>query len=98
MQLIQLLQITFFEECFEKLFADKLRILVTHQTKFLPRTNQILVMDESKILHSGSYEQLVEQGLHFLIVLSQPMSSFFNRQIDPLLNLLAKVSYLWSKS
>ena len=52
-----------FEECFEKLCADKLRILVTHQTKFLPRTNQILVMDEGKILHSGSYEQLVEQGL-----------------------------------
>ena len=55
-----------FSQCISKFLASKTRILVTHQTQYLPGCDRIIVMNEDgSIAHIGTYTKLVEEGVQF---------------------------------
>ena len=54
-----------FERCICGAMAGKTRVLVTHQTQFADSADMIYVMDDGMVTHSGTYNQLVDQGLEF---------------------------------
>lgn len=41
------------------------RVLVTHHVHFLPRCDKVIVMNHGRILHQGSYQELIAQGVDF---------------------------------
>jgi ABC-type multidrug transport system fused ATPase/permease subunit len=41
------------------------RVLVTHHVHFLSQCDSVIVMDHGRIVHQGSYEELVAQGVDF---------------------------------
>ena len=41
------------------------RILVTHQVQFLGLADQIIVMENGRIQNSGTYQQLLDDGVDF---------------------------------
>jgi len=47
------------------LSKGKTRVLVTHHVHFLARCDTVIVLDEGKIKHHGTYEDLVGQGVDF---------------------------------
>ena len=47
-----------FDHCISGELAGKTRILVTHQTQFLPRADQIVVMHGGSVIVTGSFEQV----------------------------------------
>jgi len=55
-----------FEEALLKRLAGKTRILVTHQYRTLPHADLILYFEDGKIVKSGSYQELVDQGVKLL--------------------------------
>ncbi|EDV27231.1 uncharacterized protein TRIADDRAFT_54969 [Trichoplax adhaerens] len=55
-----------FERCICDLLGGRLRILVTHQIQYLKRADKILVLDNGKLQHYGTYEELVGKGIDFL--------------------------------
>ena len=54
-----------FEQCLLKQLAEKTRVLVTHRFEFLPRVDRIVVMNEGKIVESGSLAELLAKGGEF---------------------------------
>ena len=58
------------EHLFKNAVAGKVckgttRILVTHHVHFLPRCDKVLVLDEGKVQHFGTYADLVASGVNF---------------------------------
>jgi len=41
------------------------RILVTHHVHFLPQCDRVIVLEEGRIKHMGTYAELVESGVNF---------------------------------
>ena len=55
-----------FEGCIVNgLLRDKTRILVTHHLHVLPHVDEILVMDQGRIVQRGAYAELCESDTHF---------------------------------
>jgi len=54
--------------------AGKTRVLVTHQTQFADCADAIYVMEDGMITHSGTYSQLLDQGVEFS-TLAKPVGS-----------------------
>ncbi|KAI4375002.1 hypothetical protein MLD38_012926 [Melastoma candidum] len=54
-----------FNECIMGALQEKLVILVTHQVGILSEVDRILVMEDGKIVQSGSYEGLLSTGTTF---------------------------------
>lgn len=52
-------------ECICGVLRGKTRILVTHQLQFLPEADQVVMMEDGAIAHTGTYAELVEQGVTF---------------------------------
>lgn len=54
-----------FEKCITGHLADKTRLLVTHQLQYLRHSDQVLVMDNGRIVERGTYDELlkIEGGL-----------------------------------
>ncbi|XP_073148828.1 ABC transporter C family member 4 [Henckelia pumila] len=59
-----------FKECVRGAFRDKTIILVTHQVDFLHNVDQILVMREGSIVQSGKYDDLLESGMDFKVLVT----------------------------
>lgn len=58
------------EHLFAKAIAGEVtkgttRVLVTHHVHFLPRCDKVIVMNQGRIEHQGSYEELIAQGVDF---------------------------------
>ncbi|KAK2353052.1 ABC transporter C family member [Trifolium repens] len=51
-----------FKDCVMTALREKTIILVTHQVEFLPEVDTILVMEDGKVIQSGSYENLLTAG------------------------------------
>jgi len=51
------------EKCICGILRDKTRILVTHQTQFLPRSDQAVVLKHGTVLAAGPYQSLLEDPL-----------------------------------
>merc|ERR1711871_60480 len=52
-----------FDRCIVNLLKGHTRILVTHQTQYLPRCDRIVVLDDDgTVRHCGTYEDLVANG------------------------------------
>ena len=49
-----------FEECIKNYLKEKTRILVTHQLHFIDQVDWIILMDNSKIIGQGTYEELMK--------------------------------------
>lgn len=54
-----------FTEAIRGVLRNQTRILVTHQLQFLPQVDRIIVMDKGRVLHAGSYAQLITAGVSF---------------------------------
>ncbi|WIA42403.1 hypothetical protein OEZ86_008404 [Tetradesmus obliquus] len=52
-----------FEDCICGELAGKTRLLVTHQVQYLPHADLVVVMLDGRIAHTGTYEQLLSQGV-----------------------------------
>ncbi|KAI8906011.1 P-loop containing nucleoside triphosphate hydrolase protein [Gorgonomyces haynaldii] len=61
-----------FDELILKHFKTKTRILVTHQLHFLPLVDYIVCLDNGKITHQGTYQQLIDQSIFKHMELSPP--------------------------
>jgi len=48
-----------------ELLAGTTRVLVTHHVHFLPRCDIVVVLENGRIKHCGSYDDLVAQGVDF---------------------------------
>ncbi|KEH19126.1 ABC transporter-like family-protein [Medicago truncatula] len=59
-----------FNDCVMTALRDKTVILVTHQVEFLSEVDTILVMDDGKVIQSGSYENLLKSGTAFELLVS----------------------------
>ena len=44
---------------------DTTCVLVTHHVHFLPRCDKVIVMNQGRIQHQGTYEELIAQGVDF---------------------------------
>lgn len=54
-----------FGSCICDMLSGTTRILVTHQLQFLPMADRVLVIGNGRIVHSGSYSDLADQGVNF---------------------------------
>ncbi|KAK9131039.1 hypothetical protein Sjap_011526 [Stephania japonica] len=54
-----------FNDCVMDALQNKTVILVTHQVEFLTEANRILVMEGGRITQSGSYQDLLTEGMSF---------------------------------
>uniref|UniRef100_H3D2W6 ATP binding cassette subfamily C member 12 n=1 Tax=Tetraodon nigroviridis TaxID=99883 RepID=H3D2W6_TETNG len=59
-----------FEECVKKELQGKSVILVTHQLQFLEFCDNILVLEDGKVLEDGDHEQLVKAGGRYAQLIS----------------------------
>ncbi|KAK9099160.1 hypothetical protein Syun_026205 [Stephania yunnanensis] len=54
-----------FNDCVMDALQNKTVILVTHQVEFLTEANRILVMEGGRVTQSGSYQDLLTEGMSF---------------------------------
>ena len=47
-----------FEQCICKLLRDKIKVLVTHERKYMVAADQVLVLDNGSVLKNGSFSEL----------------------------------------
>ncbi|CAK8572803.1 unnamed protein product [Lathyrus sativus] len=59
-----------FKECVRGALKGKTIVLVTHQVDFLHNVNRIVVMREGAIVQSGRYNDLLDSGLDFGILVA----------------------------
>ncbi|KAF8401999.1 hypothetical protein HHK36_012950 [Tetracentron sinense] len=59
-----------FKEYILTALATKTVVFVTHQIEFLPATDLILVLKEGRIIQSGKYEDLLQAGTDFNMLVS----------------------------
>ncbi|XP_021200213.3 ATP-binding cassette sub-family C member 4 [Helicoverpa armigera] len=60
-----------FEGCINGYLRGRTRILVTHQIHFLKAADYIVVLNEGRIENMGTFEELVNSGKEFSMMLSQ---------------------------
>ena len=54
-----------FERCICGVLRNKTRVLVTHQTQFLPQVDRVAVLGGGRLLHFGTYQELAAAGVSF---------------------------------
>lgn len=54
-----------FEKCIKGVMAGSTRILVTHQLQYLPAADEVVILNEGRIVDRGSYSELVGRGVDF---------------------------------
>ncbi|TVU05024.1 hypothetical protein EJB05_48172, partial [Eragrostis curvula] len=54
-----------FKDCVMGILKDKTVLYVTHQVKFLPAADLILVMQDGKIVQKGKFDELLQQNIGF---------------------------------
>lgn len=54
-----------FKHCLRDFCAGKTVILVTNGQQYLPYVDKIIVIDEGRIVETGSYNELIDIGGHF---------------------------------
>ncbi|KAJ7560925.1 hypothetical protein O6H91_03G006500 [Diphasiastrum complanatum] len=57
-----------FKECILGALASKTLVFVTHQVEFLPTANLILVMQDGQLTQARRYDDLLEKGTNFSIL------------------------------
>lgn len=58
-----------FTECVLKVLKNKIVVLVTHQLQYLVHADRVLALNEGKIVYSGSYSSMKDQGLDIVDLL-----------------------------
>jgi hypothetical protein len=53
------------------LLSGKTRLLVTHQLQYLPDCDRVVVMEEGRIAHVGTYTELTRAGVDFTALIPQ---------------------------
>ena len=75
--------------CICGILKDRVRILVTHQIKLLDKVDRIFAIQDGRIKHSGSLNQLIEEGVDFATLLHVN-----DKEIQPALKRTLYVSVL----
>ena len=57
------------DKCITK---NMMKVLVTHQTQFLPRCDNVIIMDYGKIIHNDTYENLIKNGVNIQSLINEP--------------------------
>ncbi|KAB0803714.1 hypothetical protein PPYR_00684 [Photinus pyralis] len=60
-----------FENCIKNFLKDKMCILVTHQLQFLNQFDNIIVLEDGRIVAEAKFEELQRSGLNFSKILDQ---------------------------
>eukprot|EP01119_Soliformovum_irregulare_P017045 TRINITY_DN5018_c0_g1_i3.p1 TRINITY_DN5018_c0_g1~~TRINITY_DN5018_c0_g1_i3.p1 ORF type:complete len:802 (-),score=245.21 TRINITY_DN5018_c0_g1_i3:165-2570(-) len=58
-----------FKDCIQKYLSDKTVILITHQLQFLPMVDQVVVMEEGRVKHQGTFQELLSSGVDLSSIL-----------------------------
>lgn len=58
-----------FNHCINGYLKKKAIILVTHQLQFLPKANQIIILDQGEAVGTGTFDELLESGIDFASLL-----------------------------
>uniref|UniRef100_A0A8C0IP28 Multidrug resistance-associated protein 1-like n=1 Tax=Chelonoidis abingdonii TaxID=106734 RepID=A0A8C0IP28_CHEAB len=80
------------------LLKNKTRILVTHNLTLLPQTDVIIVMEDGRIAHMGTYQELLSERANFaelLQVFSAENKSEETSQMKIILKYLQAFGWLW---
>ncbi|KAH8259007.1 hypothetical protein KR038_006887, partial [Drosophila bunnanda] len=60
-----------FEQCMRGYLRDRTVVLITHQTQFLQRVDQIVIMEKGQVSAVGNYESLLKAGVDFANVVDE---------------------------
>ncbi|CAG9768551.1 unnamed protein product [Ceutorhynchus assimilis] len=60
-----------FKQCIEKYLKDKCVVLVTHQLQYLKDCKNIYLLNDGKVEHSGSFEDIKKAGKEFTSLLEE---------------------------
>uniref|UniRef100_A0A6T8KKU6 ATP-dependent transporter ycf16 n=1 Tax=Hemiselmis andersenii TaxID=464988 RepID=A0A6T8KKU6_HEMAN len=55
-----------FEQCICGYLRGKTRVLVTHQVQYLPGSDRVAVVDQSRVVACGTYDEVVETQPHLI--------------------------------
>eukprot|EP00102_Acyrthosiphon_pisum_P020913 XP_016658123.1 PREDICTED: multidrug resistance-associated protein 4 isoform X2 [Acyrthosiphon pisum] len=71
-----------FEKCILGYLKEKTRILITHQVQYLSDVDQIVLMDNGKIVTEGSYNNLKASSFEFANLLGSSKVTDIENEID----------------
>ena len=64
-----------FEQVITGLLSDRTRVLVTHQTQFLPTADYIIVVQDRKVTFAGTYGELQNANIDLSTIIETPSGS-----------------------
>jgi ABC-type multidrug transport system fused ATPase/permease subunit len=67
-----------FENCICRYLHGKTRIIVTHQLQYLSRADKIIVLDEGRLVESGTYTELMNTGGKFSQLIQKHETKSYN--------------------
>jgi ABC-type multidrug transport system fused ATPase/permease subunit len=74
--------VAIFEKCIMGALRSKTRVLVTHQTQFLPSADHIIVLDRCRVMFQGSYDELLRSTLDVTAIMRHGSSPESTREAD----------------
>ncbi|KAG2426904.1 hypothetical protein HXX76_012691 [Chlamydomonas incerta] len=72
-----------FDKCIKGLFADKAVVLVTHQIEFMPRCDNVAIMDEGRCLYFGKWNEEAQHLLGKLLPITHLLHAAGSQEAPP---------------
>ena len=64
-----------FEQVITGLLSERTRVLVTHQTQFLPMADYVVVVQDRKVTFAGTYDELQNANIDLSTIIETPSAS-----------------------
>lgn len=80
-----------FDECISGYLSDKIVVLATHQLQYMKTTDQVVIMDQGRILGLGTFDKLRTSDLNFAKLLEEQPGRRAKKK-DDVQQILAKIS------
>lgn len=72
-----------FDKCIKGLFSDKAVVLVTHQIEFMPRCDNVAIMDEGRCLYFGKWNEEAQHLLGKLLPITHLLHAAGSQEAPP---------------